>query len=959
MKLRVVACGVLEPELTKIASETRNEIHLHFLDAGLHATPELLREQAQQQIDAAVGRGYGAVVLGYGLCGRGTSGLIARDTRVVIPRVHDCMTLFLGSREEYRRQFARHPGTYYTTPGWYEKKSSGGGPRTSGENDAEIDPRFRELSDKFGEANADHIIHFLDSWKRTYTRSCFIDTGYGDTTKYERYAQAMAQEYGWEYERLTGDVSLLRELLAGRWDLSRVLVLEPGQRSALTGDDRIFEAITIRSDAQGASTATVSRAPEPAASADADPGPLGPDKPAETARDNGSCDGPESAHGPQPLTADQRVGLGIDAGGTYTDCVIYDLAAETVLAKSKALTTPHDLMVGINNALDLLRLAQPERIELVALSTTLATNAIVEAKGGQPGAIIMCSAIGGRAPVDWTPASFVRGEMTIGGTELVPVDPAEVRAVVDEMLQAGVDAFAVSGYAGVKNPSHELAIKQIIASRCKLPVICGHELSSRLNFVNRANTAILNARLLPLVRELLDAVENSLVGRGVRATTMVVKGDGSLVNRRTALERPIETILSGPAASVSGAKHLTGLRDAIILDMGGTTTDTAIIEDGLVRVDPEGARVGGWRTSVEAADISTVGLGGDSHLDFTADRKLLVGPRRVIPLAYLCHEYPSARDMLAAIDVDTTYERSRAFALDFFLLGRSADAVRLNDGEQAVVAALADGPLSRSALARRAGLQSGLLLQPRRLEGLGVVQRCALTPTDILHVTGQFRAWDAEAARLGLEVFAGLMGTSPEKAVEMVRQAVVERLAGQIIDKEMPGSCGEDPDTWSRLLRTVFDGPGAGKLSAAVTYDRAIVAIGAPVEPFFPKVGEYLGGPVVIPPHAEVANAIGAIASEVVVRESATIRPGEIANYVVHTRSGRSEYDDLTQAIESAKTETAALARERASYAGTASRQVRHTVDERRAFSSHGEDVLVEVLVQTTVTGKPELRAAT
>jgi N-methylhydantoinase A/oxoprolinase/acetone carboxylase beta subunit len=945
VKLKVIACGVFEPELTQLAVESPHDTHLVLLDAGLHSVPNTLRERTQAEIDAAVGQGYGAVVLGYGLCGRGTSGLIARDCPVVIPRVHDCMTLFLGSREEYRRQFARHPGTFYTTPGWYEKKSLGAADerKSTKREDVRQDSRFAELAAKYGEANAEYIIYFHDSWKRNYTRAAFIDTGVGERDRYEQYARQMAEDFGWQYERLDGSTELLIDLLAGNWDDSRFLVLQPGQRSLLTGDERLFAAVDVRQVTGGRSQVTGTAPLTPV------PSPTGRGVPA--GRGEGSVRRPLSpvTHHPSPSV----LGLGIDAGGTYTDCVLYDLGTNRVLAKAKALTTHHDLMIGINEGLDRLSIPDPSRIRVAALSTTLATNSIVEGKGGRPGAIIMCSAVGAAPEFGWQPLRAVKGAMAITGVELEPPDRDEIARVADELLAAGVDAFAVSGYASVSNPDHELIVKQIIRERSDLPIICGHELSSRLNYVSRANTAILNARLLPVVARLIESVEASLRSRGIGALLMVVKGDGSLISREVALERPIETILSGPAASVAGAKHLTGLQDAVILDMGGTTTDTALVEDGLVAVSPDGARVGGWLTSVEAADISTIGLGGDSYLSFTEDRKLLIGPRRVIPLAYLCAQHAPVRRALLAVDPGLLVERSTPSVLDFFVLARPDYTGPVDAFEQRAIDALRDGPLSRNALGRRLGLVSPILVRFTRLEGLGVIQRSALTPTDLLHVTGEFRAWDVESAEHGLAVFCFLYGLPPNEMIERVRRGVVERLAGQVINKEIPGACSDDPTHWPPLLRSAFE--GNGRLRASLSYTRPIVAIGAPVEPFFPAVGAHLGAEVVIPEHADVANAIGAITSEVVVRERAVVRPGEIVNYVVHSRAGRDEYEDLLSAVESAKEHTAILALERALRAGTTSRDVKHLVRERRAFTAEGDEMLVEVVVEATVSGRPEL----
>jgi N-methylhydantoinase A/oxoprolinase/acetone carboxylase beta subunit len=962
VKLKVIACGVFEPELTALAGESPNEIRLHFLDAGLHSTPDKLREQVQGEIDRSVGQGFQGIIVSYGLCGRGTSSLVARDCPIVIPRVHDCMTLFLGSREEYRKQFAENPGTFYVTPGWYEKKMIAGRPvqeRRVQDPDVRKDERFADLSERFGAENAAYILHFHDSWKRNYTRAAFIDTGFGDSHRYASYAQDMAREFGWRYERLAGDTSLLQDLLAGRWDDSRICVLRPGQRSVLTGDETIFAAIDLAGPATGSEAAPEEPSTEPPDVAPtcgvvqqaANPMP-------EVAEAERVVAQPTvQLHAPRPSSeggSGTTIGLGIDAGGTYTDCVLYDLRSNLLLSKAKALTTHYDLMVGIENALDHLDLGDTDRIGLVALSTTLATNSIVEGKGGRPGAIILSAAPGSNPSINWSVMRTVGGQMGIDGIELEPPDRAEVAHAVQELLAEGVDAFAISGYASVKNPEHEVLVKEIVQSLCDLPVVCGHELSSRLNYVSRANTAILNARLLPVVRQLLDAVQSSLDRRGIRAHLMVVKGDGSLVNRKTALERPVETVLSGPAASVSGAKHLTGLRDAIILDMGGTTTDTAVIEDGLVRISPHGARVGGWLTSVEAADIATTGLGGDSYLSFTGDRRLLIGPRRVVPLSYLCSQYPAAREMLLAIDPDAVLERSSPEVLDFFLLARPDYIDTLDSREQQTVEALREGPLSRGALAARIGALAPNLVRPKRLETLGVVQRAALTPTDLLHVNGQFAAWDVTAAQHALTVFASLYGLDSEEMARRILDRITERLAAEVIAREHE-DIGDDPEKWPEILKSAFRG-SSGSLHVQLSYDRPIVAIGAPVRPFFPAVGRSLGAQVVIPEHAEVANAIGAVASEVVVREQAVVRPGEIANYVVHSRAGRTEHENLQDAVEAAKSETASLARQRALQSGTRSHDVRYRVDERRAYSSAGDEVLVEVLVEATVNGRPALQ---
>lgn len=952
MRIRVIACGVLQPELLQLAQHSPNEIEIELLEAGLHDRPDLLRQQVQAAIERAETAGCDAVAIGYGLCGRGLSGIVARSVPVVIPRAHDCMTLFLGSRQAYREQFAREPGTFYITAGWYEHKVRPIGHEeekyTEVHEDVTRDPRYAVWREQFGHDEALHLIHFHDSWKRNYARAAFIDTGLEDKARYEEFARRMAQAFGWRYEAIPGDLHLLRKLLNGPWDDSEFLVLRPGQRSVASGDEGLLTAIELsehtapldalhdvqREDPGTEKPAAVAPTPPPGARAVPDP---------------------EAATGYD--TASSALGLGIDAGGTYTDCVVYDLQTRQVVAKAKALTTHHNLSVGIDDSLRRLDLPQPEAIRMVALSTTLATNSIVEGKGGRPGALIMSPLTGAERDVNWQPLRFIPGVMDIGGEELEPLDLVATEQAIRELLAEGVDAFAVSGYASVRNPHHELQVRELIRGLCDLPIVCGHELSSRLDYIARANTAILNARLLSVIRHLLAAVHASLRSLGVTAPIMVVKGDGSLISESVALERPVETILSGPAASVSGARHLTEVSDGLVFDMGGTTTDSATLSHGLVRIAPEGATVGGWKTSVEAADIATIGLGGDSHLSFNADRVLFVGPRRVVPICNLASEHPQIREVLDRLDPDGVTNRSTPQLLEFFRLGRDHEDTALTDRQRAIVAALEDGPLSREQLSRRLRLVEPSLLRTEDLEDLGYVQRSALTPTDLLHVTGEFTAFDVEAAEQALSFFAGLYGASPHTVIELVRDEIVRRLCVEVL-RHVTGQplTGEGDQV---LLRLGLSAAPQGPLAVGITYGHTLVAIGAPVHPFFPEVARRLHCRLVIPPHAEVANAIGAIASEVVVREQAIVRPGELAAYVMHSRVGKREFEQLEQAVQAARQTAHDLAVQRAGLSGATRPQVRIDVNERRGMLADGQEELIEVRIEATASGRPELDAAT
>ena len=367
--------------------------------------------------------------------------------------------------------------------------------------------------------------------------------------------------------------------------------------------------------------------------------------------------------------------LGFDTGGTYTDAVLFDPARGTVAAAAKALTTKHDLAIGLRGAMEaVLRQLAVDDIGFVSLSTTLATNAIVEGQGSpicllllgyEPSAL---DRAGLRRALGHDPVCFIAGGHSATGDEQAPLDLPALEAAV-RTHDPSVAAFAVSGFFSVRNPAHELAARALIGRLTGKPVSCGHELTSKLDAPRRALTTALNARLIPQLQQLIHAVEGLMAEKGVRAPLMVVKGDGSLVSAEFALARPVETILSGPAASVVGARHLAGEENVVVADMGGTTTDIALLSGGLPVLDREGAFVGGWRTMVEAVAVHTYGLGGDSEVHRDGDA-ILVGPRRLVPLSLLCRQYPAMLDVLRA---QRAADRLEPGAGRFALRNRSLD----------------------------------------------------------------------------------------------------------------------------------------------------------------------------------------------------------------------------------------------------------------------------------------------
>ncbi len=932
MRIRVIACGVFEPYLEHLAAEPGPPLSVRVLDAGLHEAPGDLRLQLQAEIDASSESGeYDAIVLVYGLCGRGVANLASRGIPVAMPRAHDCITLFLGSREEYLRQFRANPGTLYHTRGWIEQKIN---PRNRdaarlyrryGERDISAHPDFRRLSEAYGEENAGFILSFLDGWKKNYTRAAYIDLGIPGEEGCKAFTREAAGLLGWRHEEIRGDLDLMRSLVRGEWDDSRIFVLPPRHRVVATGDDRIYEAAALETEGL----------PEGVFS----------ERDVVVFSEGGGA----SARG---------IGLGVDAGGTYTDAVIFDLGERRVLAKAKALTTYHDLALGISEALDRLPPELLGRVQVTSLSTTLATNYIVEGRSRKVGLIALTPLWRhNREQIGHEPAEWVPGHVTMSGEVAVPLDERACIAALHRLvLQERCDAIVVAGQATIRNPEMAERVRQLANQLFDVPVICDHEVARRLNWINRARTAIANACLLPVVRELVSSVRSVLAERGIGGRLLVVKGDGTPVDESVALERPVETILSGPAASVSGARVLTGLDDALVLDIGGTTADCAVIEDGQVAVAPDGASVGGVVISVDAVEITTVGLGGDSRLSFTPGRRIVVGPERNIPLCYLAAEHQTVRRFLDGLDPGFHHQSADASALDVLVLS-GAPPADLTPSEQSLVDILREGPLPASACALRMGLVAPELLPLSRLEGRGVVKRGALTPTDLLHVAGEFRRWDSAAARKALEVFAAMMGLPADEVLALALREVTRRIFELIVRREV---LSEDPGLetggpgWEFLMERAFEDAGRA-LKMRVSLARPVVALGAPAASLVKPVEKHLDGRVIVPEHADVANAVGAIAAEITAREEVLIRPGEVSNYVLHGSRERIEFTELARATDAAVRIARERATEAALRAGVLSPRVTVSRRDRVGAISTGGSVFLERRVVAVASGPPAL----
>jgi N-methylhydantoinase A/oxoprolinase/acetone carboxylase beta subunit len=654
-----------------------------------------------------------------------------------------------------------------------------------------------------------------------------------------------------------------------------------------------------------------------------------------------------------------QLGLGIDAGGTYTDAVVWSFEERKILAKAKSLTTHNDLVLGIRDVLGKLPPALLSQVRVTSLSTTLATNAVVEERGCKVGLIVL-------SPWDWTeeqvghsPLINVPGAVSINGEILQPLDEAKCRSAARELIEDHhCEAIAVAGYATIRNPVLADRARQIIAEIYDVPVVCAHEVSRKINAIHGAQTAIANARLLPIIRSLLEAVKKALGDYGVSGKLMILKGDGTLVDESVARKRPVETILSGPAASVNGARVLTGKRDAVVVDIGGTTTDCAILSHGQVRVCDDGARVGKWVMGVDAIDVSTIGLGGDSRIDFGTARQILVGPQRSIPFAYLADVHNNVMDFLEKLDLLPYKQWSDASPLDVLVLvGRTRND--LTDAEKNLLDLLEEKPVPALAAAEALGLASYRLLPTKRLESLGIIRKASLTPTDILHVTGVFTRWNTDAAQKALDLFSVLYGEPPEAVIEKVTETITRRLFDEIVRREVSyetrHKISDIPTDWEFLLSKAFADDESSGLSVRISLRRPVVAVGAPAGALVPPVGNRLHCQVLIAPEADVANAVGAVAAQVRVRAEVLIRPNGEWGYVLHGEHERMQFADLEEATAIAKDIARKRAYERALEAGAQDPVVNVTIEDGAGTSSDGSQVFLRRRVLAVASAEVRL----
>jgi N-methylhydantoinase A/oxoprolinase/acetone carboxylase beta subunit len=666
--------------------------------------------------------------------------------------------------------------------------------------------------------------------------------------------------------------------------------------------------------------------------------------------------------------------LGIDTGGTYTDAVLVN-AQQKVIATFKSLTTRQDLAVGIGKAISGLPSELLAEVQLVALSTTLTTNSVVEGRGAEVCALLVGYNEGQLKKSGLTEivtkggAFLISGGHDADGNEKHVLDENAARDAILK-LKDSVSAFAISSMFATRNSAHELKLRALVEELSGKPVACGHELASSLGAPQRALTAVLNARMIPYIQQLIESVKGILASLDISAPLMIVKGDGSLVNTLTAQQQPVATVLSGPAASVIGACALSGLENAIVADMGGTTTDIAVVTNGQPKLSAEGAQIGDWQPMVEAVKVYCVGLGGDSEIHMSAASGLKIGPRRVVPLSLLASEHPWIIKRLN--QQLNAYPNARHNK--FVVRMESDDTLlqQLNEKEQQAWELLLEGPVELDEIAEK---DKDIARAMGKLQRMGLAIYTGFTPTDAAHVLGLSNHLNTEAANLAAKIWSSQMrclyGLGKWKngdaigPSEEVHQLVTKRISNTLIEASLSDSDKLSQARASKLTELLTqlilssDNSAADSLfNLEFNADYPLVAVGGPASSYYPSVAKALGVELHLPEHAEVANAVGAVMGSVVQRAQVTISQPTAGIYHIYNKEAPLRFANIDDAFSKAEQMVGEQATAQAKAAGASDIEMSLTRIENHVKHEIDGDLFLDCVVQATATGRPSYHSS-
>ena len=605
--------------------------------------------------------------------------------------------------------------------------------------------------------------------------------------------------------------------------------------------------------------------------------------------------------------------MGIDVGGSYTDVALVDSATSNVVACSKVPTDHKNPLQSVERAIasavsDLDGRCAYE-ICSVSLCTTFATNALVEGEFhpaalvliGYPDELIKEIRVKTLKLRELSIVS-VNGGHDGMGNQREPLYVASLESQIFAVL-GEVEAFGVSGFFSIRNPKHEIAVRDFIENYCSKPTVCGFELPLVPNSVHRAITTALNASLIPLVTNMIKNVKACIARYAKGAPLMIVSSDGTLMSSEWAMHRPIETILSGPAASALGGVHLaknaldrsTSL-DCLVMDMGGTTTDVISIKNGCAVLLQHGASVGDFQLAVQSIDVRTLGLGGDSQIVVGGNNEIQIGPERAIPL----HKADKSFTTNGLIKEG---HRDSVDWQQLIALNELSSEVS-DEGSWRIVSKLIPNRIvSKEVLHDFFDDAESAERALKRLLRSHLADSFAFTPSDALVLLGRMPSDNAAISSEMAGHLAALFGCADGREFsQKVFELLVEKLTILATEKILLNTglstrWISDLETQALLRKIVLKNTPV-PLASFLT-DKPVIVVGAPMTHYAESLSKRLGIPAINPAYGEAAGAVGAAVGAHHLKGAVLIRFLSDKNtYRAHLPWGIEDYASLEEAIK-------------------------------------------------------------
>lgn len=554
--------------------------------------------------------------------------------------------------------------------------------------------------------------------------------------------------------------------------------------------------------------------------------------------------------------------LGIDTGGTFTDAVIWDSAKEEVKAKSKAFTTSYDLNMGINNCLNQLKPYLNKKITAVHLSTTLAVNSILENKMPKTGLVILGKHTNKKFPVSHK-CEIVNYKYN-SQNESCTFD-SETKHELCKIFNEDVAYILVAASHKEEYKDMELAALNSLSKILTAKIISCSQIDNSKDIYSRIINSSTVIGLRHIISEWGKCMKDNLIKYNINAPIKILTGKGTLITFENAIANPLETIMSGPAASFIGSTYLTDEKDYLLLDMGGTSVDITKVRNRKTRFAKDKRTIGEYNYNLSVLDIQSFGTGGDSIIKLNSLGAIVIGPDKVMPLCVLGANHPHLNTELKQFKLQRDYDLLTAAETDCYFVDHKIFLSTLERKEAEIIKLLLKNPHSLFYLADYFNVDADALHMDKLVKK-GLVRRASLTPTDILHAEGSFCRWNVEITKTAVELLAERLYSNSEDVILQVKKLVTEKLAfacmQSIAGFERKNFLFNESEA-SMYLINKFLHKSTGLIDSNFEIKKPIIGVGAPARAWLKPVAEKLNSHLIVPYNGDVACAIGAAAGKV------------------------------------------------------------------------------------------------